>query len=188
MYPEHEQTSEEGLKFCTWKIHWLTHSYTNCVSLFHSSTYVTLFWKTVSELLWGWTKRQPVQCYYCWQIYALLFAWRGTCAKSNDHAQVHSLIGEHSWTGILNSRNPAFNKFQTQPDVSRSACCFWMSVCTWILHSLITGTSRNMVKVFNTLNSWHSLRIACMPDLFFPKWDRGIFHWQACLVQTSKNK
>ena len=43
-------------KFSTRKVHWITHAYTNCAGLFQSSTFLTLFWKTVSELLWGWTK------------------------------------------------------------------------------------------------------------------------------------
>lgn len=77
-----------------------------------------------------------------------------------------------------------------QSNTNKSGCCLWMSVCTWILHSFITGTSRNKVKAFNMLNSWHSLRTACIPDLFFPKWDKGIFlnmlvwHW----LQSTNNE
>lgn len=75
------------------------------------------------------------------------------------------------------------NKLQTQPNANKSGCYFWMSVCTWILHCLMKSTSRNKVKAFNVLNSWHSLRTACIPDLIFPKIRQRYFS-STCLFDT----
>lgn len=144
-YLEREQTSEEEWKFTAWKVHRIMNSYTNCISLFQSSTYSTMLWKSLSGLLWGLTKTAcPLLLLLANLCLAILLGEEWVLK-----VQVHSLIGEHSWTGILDRRKPVSNNFQTQSNINKSGCCFWRSVCTWILHSLITGTSRNMVKAFN---------------------------------------
>lgn len=147
------------------------------IPMFQSSTYSIVLWKSFSALLWGWTKTAcPLLLLLANLCLAILLGEERVLKM-----QVHSLIGEHSWTEILARRNPVSNKFQKQSN--KSGCCFWTSVCTWILLSLITGTSRNMVKAFNMLNSWHSLRTACIPDLFFFKMRQRYFS-STCLSDT----
>lgn len=120
-------------------------------------------------------------------------AQRGMRAESarpflNRWALLNSPIKEWISTfsiSILYRRNPVSHKLQTQSNANKTGCCFWMSLCTWILHSLRKGASRNTVKAFNRLNSWRNLRRACIPDLyFFPKNETKVFffnmfvwHW-----------
>lgn len=96
-YLEREQTSEEQWKFPTWKVHWIMNSYTNSVSLFQSSTYSITLWKSLSGLLQGWAKTDCPLLLLANLCLAILLGEEWVLKM-----HVHSLIGEHSWTGVLN--------------------------------------------------------------------------------------